>query len=290
MKIGAHVSSAGGISKAVERGAQIGAEAIQLFGSSPQGWAFKPIPGQEIEAFRQSLAEVEMGPVFLHAIYLINMGTQNEDILEKGVQSLISYMNLASAIGASGVIFHPGSHGGAGYDAIFPQAVSAIQRVLENSPQGPWLLLENMAGMGQHIGAKFDDLGRILKAVDSSRLKVCLDTQHSFATGYDMTTRSGIEAMIDEIDRDVGVANLCAVHANDSKRPCGSGVDRHDNIGEGFIDEEGFAVIMGNKAFHDVPFLLEVPGFASPGSKSKGPDQKNIDILKNIRRNLGLST
>ena len=289
MKIGAHVSSAGGISKAVERGAEIGAEAIQLFGSSPQAWAFKPIPGQEIEDFRQGMAEANMGPVFLHAIYLINMGTQKEDILEKGVQSLISYMNLASAIGASGVIFHPGSHGGAGYDAIFPQAVTAIQRVLESSSQGPCLLLENMAGMGQHIGAKFDDLGRILRAVDSPRLKVCLDTQHAFAAGYDMTTRSGIEAMIDEFDRDVGVANLCAVHANDSKRPCGSGVDRHDNIGEGFIGEEGFAAIMGNKAFHDVPFFLEVPGFASPGSKSNGPDRKNIDILKNIRRSLGLS-
>ena len=289
MKIGAHVSSAGGISKAVERGAEIGAEAIQLFGSSPQGWAFNPIPGQEIEAFRQGMAEANVGPVFLHAIYLINLGTQKEEILEKGVQSLISYMNLASAIGASGVIFHPGSHGGAGYDAIFPQAVSAIQRVLENSPQGPWLLLENMAGMGQHIGAKFDDLGRILKAVDSPRLRVCLDTQHSFAAGYDMTTRSGIEAMIDEFDRDVGMANLCVVHANDSKRPCGSGVDRHDNIGEGFIGEEGFAAIMGNQAFRDVPFLLEVPGFASPGSKSNGPDRINIDILKNIRQNLGLS-
>lgn len=289
MKIGAHVSSAGGISKAVERGAEIGAEAIQFFGSSPQGWAFNPIPGQEIEAFRQGMAEANVGPVFLHAIYLINLGTQKEEILEKGVQSLISYMNLASAIGASGVIFHPGSHGGAGYDAIFPQAVSAIQRVLENSPQGPWLLLENMAGMGRHIGAKFDDLGRILRAVDSPRLKVCLDTQHAFAAGYDMTTSSGIEAMVAEFDRDVGVANLCAVHANDSKRPCGSGVDRHDNIGEGFIGEEGFAAIMGNQAFRDVPFLLEVPGFASPGSKSNGPDRINIDILKNIRRNLGLS-
>ena len=289
MKIGAHVSSAGGISKAVARGAEIGAEAIQLFGSSPQGWTFKPIPGEEIEAFRQGLAEAEIGPVFLHAIYLINMGTQNEEILEKGIQSLVNYMELAAAIGASGVIFHPGSHGGAGYDAIFPQAVSAIKRVLEHSPQGPCLMLENMAGMGQHIGAKFEDLGLILRAVDSPRLKVCLDTQHAFAAGYDITTKPGIEAMVEEFERDVGVSNLYAVHANDSKRPCGSGVDRHDNIGEGFIGEEGFAAIMGNEAFHDVPFLLEVPGFDSPGLKSKGPDRKNIDILKNIRRELGLS-
>ena len=279
MKIGAHVSTAGGLSKAVGRGVEIGCEAIQVFGSSPQGWAFKPIPGEEVETFRQGLIEADMGPVFLHAIYLINLGTPKEDVLEKGVQSLINYMGLASDIGAAGVIVHPGSHGGAGYEAIFPQVVSSIQRVLEHSPDGPCLVLENMAGMGQHIGAKFEDLGRILKEINSPRLKVCLDTQHCFAAGYDMATKQGIEAMIAEFDQDVGVSNLLAVHANDSKRPCGSGVDRHDNIGDGFIGEDGFAAIMGNPAFQDVPFLLEVPGF-----EGKGPDRQNIDILKKIRR------
>ena len=279
MKIGAHVSTAGGISKAVGRGVEIGCEAIQIFGSSPQGWAFKPIPGEEVERFRQGIAEAGMGPVFLHAIYLINLGTPKEDILDKGVQSLINYMGLASAIGAAGVIVHPGSHGGAGYKAIFPQVVSSIQRVLDHSPEGPCLVLENMAGMGQHIGAKFEDLGRILEAVQDPRLRVCLDTQHCFAAGYDMTNKQGIEAMIAEFDQDVGVSNLLAVHANDSKRPCGSGVDRHDNIGDGFIGEDGFAAIMGNPAFQDVPFLLEVPGF-----QGKGPDRQNIDILKKIRQ------
>ena len=279
MKIGAHVSTAGGLSKAVGRGVEIGCEAIQIFGSSPQGWAFKPVPGEEVETFRQGLAEADMGPVFLHAIYLINLGTPKEDILEKGVQSLINYMGLASAIGAAGVIVHPGSHGGAGYEVVFPQVVSSIQRVLDRSPEGPCLLLENMAGMGQHIGAKFEDLGRILKALESPRLKVCLDTQHCFAAGYDMSTKQGIEAMIAEFDQDVGLSNLLAVHANDSKRPCGSGVDRHDNIGDGFIGEDGFAAIMVDPAFQDVPFLLEVPGF-----EGKGPDRQNIDIMKKIRQ------
>jgi deoxyribonuclease-4 len=279
MKIGAHVSTAGGLSKAVGRGVEIGCEAIQIFGSSPQGWAFKPVPGDEVETFRQGLAEADMGPVFLHAIYLINLGTPKEASLEKGIESLINYMGLASDIGAAGVIVHPGSHGGAGYEAVFPQVVSSIQRVLDRSPEGPCLLLENMAGMGRHIGAKFENLGRILKAVECPRLKVCLDTQHSFAAGYDISTKQGIEAMIAEFNQDVGVSNLMAVHANDSKRPCGSGVDRHDNIGDGFIGEDGFAAIMGNPAFQDVPFLLEVPGF-----EGKGPDRQNIDILKKIRQ------
>lgn len=284
MKIGAHVSTSGGISKAVGRGVDIGCEAIQIFGSSPQGWAFKPVPGEEMETFRQELAEAGIGPVFLHAIYLINLGTSKADILEKGIQSLINYMGLASAIGADGVIVHPGSHGGAGYEAIFPQVVSSIQRVLAGSPEGPCLVLENMAGMGQHIGAKFEDLGQILKAIESPRIKVCLDTQHCFAAGYDMSTKQGIDAMIAEFHEVVGVPNLVAVHANDSKRPCGSGVDRHDNIGDGFIGVDGFAAIMRNPAFKDIPFLLEVPGF-----EGKGPDRQNVDILKNIRHDVLLA-
>ena len=282
MLIGAHVSTAGGISKAVARGVEIGCEALQIFGSSPQGWAFKPIPGTEIESFRQQAAESSIGSVFLHAIYLINLGTANAANLEKGIDSLVNYMRLAADIGADGVIVHPGSHGGKGYDAAFPQAVDAINRVLEQSPEGPLLTLENMAGMGQHIGAKFEELGRILNEVGSPRVGICLDTQHSFAAGYDLTSEAGINAMIDEFDREIGLKNLVAVHANDSKRPLGSGVDRHDNIGEGFIGVDGFETIMGNPAFHQVPFFLEVPG-----AEGKGPDVQNVQILKDIRQRVG---
>lgn len=282
MKIGAHVSTAGGISKAVDRGIDIGCETIQIFGSSPQSWAFKPVPEAEVEAFRKNASESGLGPVFFHAIYLINMGTSNKANMEKGIESLINYMTLAEAIGAGGVIFHPGSHGGAGYEGVFSQTVDSIKKVLDNSPEGPYLCLENMAGMGQHIGAKFDDLGQILRAVGSPRLRVCLDTQHSFAAGYDLTDRDGVDAMMAEFDEAIGLENLAAVHANDSKQPLGSGVDRHDNIGEGLIGEAGFEAIMGHPGFQNVPFFLEVPGF-----EGKGPDRRNIEILKNIRQRVG---
>ena len=282
MKIGAHVSTAGGISKAVDRGVEIGCETIQIFGSSPQSWAFKPVPGSEIEAFRQKASEAGLGPVFFHAIYLINMGTSNQANLEKGIDSLVNYLTLAEAIGAGGVIFHPGSHGGSGYEAVFPQAVDSIKRVLDHSPEGPYLCLENMAGMGQHIGAKFDDLGQILKAVGSPRLRICLDTQHSFAAGYDLTNRDGVDAMMAEFDEAIGLENLAAVHANDSKQPLGSGVDRHDNIGEGLIGKAGFEAIMSHPGFQQVPFFLEVPGF-----EGKGPDRQNVEILKDIRQKVG---
>lgn len=284
MQIGAHVSSSGGISKAIDRGVEIGCEAIQMFGSSTRSWAFKPAPESEVAAFKQRRAETGMGAVFFHAIYLINLGSPNPDLVEKGIQSLINYMTLAANIEAGGVIFHPGSHKGEGYERVFDQVVNSIRRVLAETPEGPYLCLENMAGMGQHIGAKFEELGGILKEVNSPRLRICLDTQHSFAAGYDLTTPEGVEAMIAQFDEAVGLENLAAVHANDSKQLCGSGVDRHDNIGEGHIGESGFAAIMGNPAFKDVPFFLEVPGF-----EGDGPDRRNVDILKNIRQQVGLT-
>ena len=285
MKIGAHVSTAGGISNAVGRAKEIGCEAIQIFGSSPQTWAFKPVPGEQIELFKQSIADAGIGPVFLHAIYLINLGTPNEDSLKKGIDSLVNYMNLAADIGAAGVIFHPGSHGGREYDAVLPQTVDAIKTVPDASPYVPCLAVENMAGMGQHIGAKFDELGGILKAVDSPRLKTCLGTPHAFAAGYDLTNSQGIKAMLGELDAGPGSASVAAVHANDFKRVCGSGVDRHDNIGDRFIGEEEFAAIMGDPAFVEFPFFLQVPGF-----EGNGPDKRNIDIFKTIRKQVGLSS
>ena len=285
MKIGAHVSTAGGISNAVARGQEIGCEAIQIFGSSPQAWAFKPVLGEQIGRFKQGLINAGIGAVFLHAIYLINLGTPSEETLQKGIDSLINYMNLAADIGADGVIVHPGSHGGRGFEAVLPQAAEAIKTVLDASPEGPCLAVENMAGKGQYIGAKFDELGRILDAVDSPRLKIYLDTQHAFAAEYGLTNPQGIQDMLAELDSGTGSANVAAVHPNDSKRVCGSGVDRHGNIGDGFIAEEGFVAIMANPAFAEVPFLLEVPGF-----EGKGPDQQNMDILKKIRSQVGLSS
>ena len=282
MKIGAHVSTSGGISKAVERGQEIGCEALQIFGSSPQSWAFRNIAEAEIEAFRQNMADSRMGPVFLHAIYLVNLGTNRPDVLEKGIDSLAAHLRLAGQLGAEGLIFHPGSHGGAGFEAVLPQVADCIRQALDKAPDGPCLAVENMAGMGKHIGARFEELGAILGAVDDQRLKVCLDTQHSFAAGYDLTTGEGIEDMLAQLDAGPGSTNVVAIHANDSKRVCGSGVDRHDNIGEGFIGEDGFAVFMAHPAFRDVPFLLEVPGF-----EGKGPDKRNVDILKEIRQRVG---
>ena len=283
MKVGAHVSSAGGLDKAIDRGQEMGAETIQIFVSSPQGWAFKPIAPAVIEKFNEKAAQSGIGPNFLHCIYLVSLGAPTEEHLQKSVGALTNYMQAAGEIGASGVIFHTGSHRGAGYDAVFDQAVGAMQEVLKASPENVSLLIENSAGMGDHICSSFQEIGRLMKAVDSPRVKVCLDTQHLFAAGYNIVDKDGLERTMEEFDREIGLDKLMAVHANDSKTPLASAVDRHENVGEGHMGVEGFRVIMAHPAFRDIPFLLEVPG-----ADGKGPGRADVDVLKGIREELGI--
>ncbi len=283
MKVGAHVSSAGGLDKAIDRGQEMGAEAVQIFVSSPQGWAFKPIAASIVEKFNEKAAQAGIGPNFLHCIYLVSLGAPTEEHLQKSVGALTNYMQTAGEIGASGVIFHTGSHRGAGYDGVFDQAVRAMEQVLKDSPENVSLVIENSAGMGDHICSKFDEIGKLMKAVASRRVKVCLDTQHLYAAGFNIAEKDGLERVMEEFDREIGVDNLVAVHANDSKIAFAGGVDRHENIGEGHMGVEGFRVIMAHPAFRDVPFLLEVPG-----ADGKGPGKADVDALKAIREELGI--
>ncbi|MCY3542625.1 MAG: deoxyribonuclease IV [Chloroflexi bacterium] len=280
MDLGAHVSAAGGVDRAVGRATAIGAEAIQLFASSPRGWKFKPIPDEKAESYREQAAAEGIRSTFLHGSYLVNIGGKPE-LVEKSIDSLINHMNAAAQIGARGVIFHSGSHKGVGFDAIFEQAIGVLYTVLDNTDYDVQLIIENCAGLNAQIGASFDEIGRMIKAVDSPRLTVCLDTEHAFAAGYNLAEPDGIEKTMEEFDTEIGLERLVVVHANDSKVELGSGIDRHENIGEGFIGIEGFEAIMAHPAFADVPFLLEVPG-----ENRKGPDRPNLDRLKDIRARL----
>ena len=280
MLAGAHVSTAGGIDKAIDRALEIEAEAMQIFASPPQGWAFKPVSDDSASLCREKAQASNFGPVFLHGVYLVNLGTENPDNLQKGIDSLVNYMKSASSIGAMGVIFHPGSHKGRGFEGVLKQTVESIQQVLSAAPDNDWLILENMAGMGDHIGAKFQELGGLIQSVGDPRLKVCLDTQHCFAAGYEITTKDGIQNAMEEFNKEIGLSKLVVVHANDSKTPFASGVDRHENIGQGYMGLEGFETIIHHQAFRDLPFLLEVPGI-----EKKGPDRENVEILKRLRGN-----
>ena len=278
MQIGAHVSTAGSLDNAIGNAQSIGAECVQIFASAPQSWRFKAPSSDIIASFNEKAQEADITSVFFHGVYLINLGTEKEEQLDKGVDSLVSHMSLASDINAGGVIFHLGSHKGRGFDGVLPQVVSAMSHVLMNTPEDTWLIVENAAGMGNHIGAGFGEIGQVVQRLADDRVKVCLDTAHTFAAGYNIANPSGIEDAMNEFDSEIGFDKLVAVHANDSKIPLGGGKDRHENIGEGYIGRDGFEVIMAHPAFADVPFLLEVPGF-----ERKGPDRQNIEILQSIR-------
>ena len=281
MKIGAHVSTAGGPATCFERAEAIGAEAAQIFLTPPQQWRSSKVDPEQAQAFRERSATSSINlDVFVHGVYLINLATTDQTMLLRSTSSLKSALTSCSNLGIKGVIFHLGSHKGQGLDAVFAQICKATQEVLEATPEDTWFILENSAGAGGNIGSRFPDLGRIIREVGSDRVKVCLDTQHSYAAGYDLSSAEGLEMAMTEFEREVGFDRLVAVHANDSKVELGSGRDRHENIGEGHIGVDGFHRILRHRAFADVPFLLEVPGF---GTDAKGPDKENVDILKRLR-------
>lgn len=278
MKIGAHVRTAGGVDRGIDHAVELGAETIQIFSGAPQAWKRKNYGKEEVESFQRKVQETGIAPAFIHGLYLVNLATDNPEFLSKSFEALVADMRAAALLGAEGVIFHIGSHKGAGYESCFEQVVEYVRRVLEATPDEASLILENSAGMGGAIGSRFAELGRIIRESGSDRVKVCIDTQHAFASGYDLKSPEGIDAAMEEFEREVGLDRLVAVHANDSKCPLGGALDRHENIGEGHIGREGFINILSHAAFAGVPFLLEAPGF-----DDKGPDRQNVEILKSLR-------
>jgi deoxyribonuclease-4 len=285
MRIGAHVSSAGGPANVFDRLAAIGGEAVQFFISAPQQWRLPALSGEQAAAF-VAAREAAGVPAFFHGVYLMNFGSPDREVQEKSVASLASYLGWADRLGVVGTIFHAGSHLGAGFEAVLPQACALIRRAIEAAPGNSLVILENNAGQGNCMGRSFAELGALIRGLDNDpRLAVCIDTCHAFAMGYDIRTSEGCAAALDEFDREVGLQRLVAVHANDSKLPLGGVRDRHENIGEGHIGLDGFRAFMAALgSSSEAPLLLEVPGF-----DKKGPDAENIARLKRLRSEAGIA-
>src|SRR3989344_164469 len=285
VKVGAHVSAAISLDLAFERASKIGAECFQIFVSPPQRWAETKHNSAEIAQFIAQQKATGIGPNFIHGTYLVNLGTESPEHLEKSIEWLKYAMAMAEKLGIAGVIFHTGSHKGLGFDKIVDQVVESIKKVLQEterqSETETKLILETSAGAGGNIGGTFRELGQILKLVQDDRLKICLDTQHVFAAGYDIKSPIGLKYVLEEFDKEIGLQNLVAIHANDSKVEYKSGRDRHANIGEGFIGKDGFEGLVNNPKLQNVPFILEVPGFADTR-----PDAENVNILKSLRKKL----
>ncbi len=278
MRFGAHVSTAGGIGNAIDRALEIGAECLQIFVSAPQQWREPAHPDEQVRKFVDGCRTHDLGPNFLHAIYLLNLATPQEDTYSKSIRSLVSYLHWAKRLEAKGVIFHLGSAGSGSYQEAEDRFVAAMERVLAETPEGVYLVLETAAGQGATVGRTFPEIGRLIQRLGGDgALKVCLDTAHVFAAGYDWRPTHNVEKIVEEFDRYIGLDRLVVVHANDSRSPLGSNVDRHENIGRGLIGEEAFRSILHHPAFRELPFILEVPGF-----DGKGPDRENLDILRRL--------
>ncbi len=276
--IGAHCSASGGLWRTIERAAEIGAEAVQFFGASPRAWRPTNHKPEAYERFRALRAESAIGQAWLHGSYLVSLAPRSEEHYEKSIASVVNALSVAARAGADGVVLHSGSHLGRGFKAVLPEVVSAIARIFDEAPEGPLLALENAAGQQGPIGGRFEEIGAILDTSGSPRLRVCLDTCHTFAAGYDITTPEGMASTIEEFDREIGLDLLAVIHANDSKLELGSGRDRHENIGDGHIGYEGFRTILAEPAFAGRALLLEVPGI-----EGDGPDLENMRRLKRLR-------
>lgn len=275
-RIGAHVRTGGGLHKAIENAGRIGAECIQIFGASPQQWQVKFPSKSEALLFKKQMEEHKVGPVFLHAAYLVNLASPEAALRAKSIQSLSDHLKIADLIGAAGLIFHMGSNKGENLEEALHGTVSGMKEVLKNVPGKTLLIMENSAGGGSKLGATPEQLGYLLKKVGSQRVKVCIDTAHAFEAGIiDEYSPARVKKFLKDLDSKIGLENIVALHINDSKTPPHSHYDRHENIGEGYIGLKGFQALATEKRLHDKAWILEVPGF-----DGEGPDKRNIEILR----------
>jgi deoxyribonuclease IV len=275
MLLGAHCS--GGVKGALERAVEIDADAVQLFTQSPRTW--KP-PAADPEAyarFSEQRRELGIGAVLCHALYLCNLAAPDDTIYEKSVATLAHTVDVACSIDADGVVFHVGSHLGAGLDAGIERVEAAMRTVLDRCNETTWLLMENSAGGGGTIGRSIDELAILYERLDGHpRLGICLDSCHLYVSGCDVTDRGVLDGLLDELDSRIGLDRLRALHVNDAKTPLGSNSDRHDNVLEGLMGEQ-LGVFLGHPALQGLPAVLEVPG-----TNGKGPDAEQVTKLREL--------
>jgi deoxyribonuclease-4 len=276
--LGAHMSIAGGISQALIRGQEAGCECVQIFTKSSRQWAAKPYPREEIEAFRTAQCESGIKLVVAHDSYLVNLGATDETLRKKSIAGVIDELERCEQIGVPLLIAHPGAHVGAGEEAGIINIAQAIDEAHVACPgYQVKIALEITAGQGSNLGYKFEQMGQIIDAVkDNGRLRLCFDTEHAFAAGYDLRDDEGYERTFAELDQHVGLELLAAFHINDSMKPLNSRVDRHEHIGKGHLGLEPFRRLVNDPRFAGVPMCLET---------DHGPEMRDIiEDLEQLHR------
>lgn len=279
MLIGAHVSTSGGLAKAVARGEEIGCRSIQIFNQSPRAWRPTTFTDDDFAEFREAKAASGIESVIIHAIYLINTVTPDRDLAKKSRDSLVHALRVGDAIGADGVVLHPGSRK---QEEVVPAIIRSgalIEEALSETENCP-VLIEQMAGHANILAHTFGEIAGIIEAAGGgSRLGLCLDSCHLYAAGYDIGTYDGIDSMLAECDRTLGKGRLKALHLNDSKEPLGSRRDRHADIGKGEVGERGFARFLSEPRFNGLPATME-----TPGPEKKGPVAADLELAGHLMR------
>ncbi len=279
MLIGAHVSTAGGLTRALERGEERGCDSIQVFNQSPRMWRPTRYSADDFAAFREAMEGSRVEAVIIHAVYLINCATKERELRRKSLASLIHALRVGDEIGAAGVVLHPGAQKGEPLAPSVKRAAKVIAAALEETEGCP-LLLEQTAGHQGLLGRDFDQTTELIElAGGGKRLGLCLDSCHLFVQGYEITDAAHLGAVLDEADAKLGLERLGAVHVNDAAAPLGSCRDRHANIGKGEMGREGLAAFLSEPRFEGLPATLE-----TPGPKKKGPDRKEVAAARRLRK------
>jgi deoxyribonuclease-4 len=278
MLIGAHVSPAGGVAKAVERGVARGCRAIQIFNQNPRAWKPRVYDPADVEAFREAMEATQVDALLIHAVYLLNPASDDPDIRGKTLASLVCSLRAGAALGAAGVVLHPGSAKRGEVGPAIERAGALIREALALADGCP-LHLENTAGAGGTLGRSFDELAALLDASGGDeRIGLCLDSCHLLASGYEVRTAEGLDAVLAECDAKVGLDRLGSLHLNDSQTPLGSNRDRHANVGEGELGEEGCAIFLSEPRFDGLPCVLE-----TPTDDKDGPHAEEIALSVALR-------
>ncbi|MBA3809999.1 MAG: deoxyribonuclease IV [Solirubrobacterales bacterium] len=278
MLIGAHVSPASGLPKAIARGVERGCRAIQIFNQSPRMWRASTYPEADIAAFREAMADSPIDAVVIHAVYLLNCASEDPDIRAKSLASLTNSLRVGQAIGAAGVVLHPGSAKTGHVGEAIARAAATIREALEES-EGCELHLENTAGTGGTLGRSFEELAELVEqAGGQQRLGVCLDSCHLLASGYDIRTARGMTSTLRRCTTALGRGRVRSLHLNDSQTPLGSNRDRHANIGAGELGEKGCSAFLAAPSLQRLPCVLE-----TPGENREGPGREEIELAGRLR-------
>jgi deoxyribonuclease IV len=287
-RLGAHLSIAGGLPRAVDRARASRCEALQIFTKSAGQWRARALPADEIALFRSRVDETGIHPVVAHNSYLINLAAANHALRQQSLESLGQELDRAEALGLAGLVMHPGSHTTGTEEEGLRLIADGLRALLRSRPTGrTMVLLEQTAGQGTNLGHRFEHLRTILELLDGSpRVGVCLDTCHLLAAGYNLCDERGYRETFETFDRVVGLDRIRVFHLNDSKKPCGSRVDRHEHIGKGCLGLEPFRLLLNDPRFAGLPMLLETPKLETPESKRRSDcdpwDARNLRTLRKL--------